>query len=789
MDERTLRVLEYPKLAELLADCAACSVGKERARKLEPLTDAPVIRERLRETTEARRVIEAQGAMPFGGLSDISELLRPAAAGAALAGTELLRVGDVLRCARRMREYFADLRDEAPRLCALAGTLSDQRELEERIEATLDPEGEVVDDASEALVRLRRRAQTLHARLQERLNNVLAKLATGNLLQDRLVTVRSGRYCLPIRAEFQRSFKGIVHDQSDSGATVFMEPAEIVDDGNDLRQTELSIEQEVLRILRELSGLVGEQAEVIREDLATLGELDYISARAHLSRQMEATEPELGERGYVSLMDARHPLIPRDEVVPIDFHIGRGFTTLLITGPNTGGKTVTLKTVGLLNLMAQSGLHIPASAGSTVPVFDQIFADIGDEQSIEQSLSTFSSHMSQIIAILVQLRENALVLLDEIGAGTDPAEGSALARAILSELHQRGARTVATTHYNDLKTFAYSAEGMENACVEFDPETLQPTFRLLIGMPGSSNAFEIARRLGLPEAVIRRAQELVGESHLSVEEAIRRMEASQRDLERERGALQRQQEEIERLREQYWDDLSDLRSQRQEALEGGFDEALEVIRSAEREAARIIADLQRQTRQSKVTEQRRQEIAQLRERIKAQEEQSKRRTQRRRKSAADDREVPTAVQPGDRVYVRSLQREGTVVEAVDEKLIIVQVGRMRVECARADLRLPPEPERSELPGSVVKIQTEKQFTVPRELHLLGLTVDEAIPRVEKYLDDALLAGMSPLRIVHGKGTGALRQGIHELLRSHPQVRSFHLATHNDGGEGVTIVEL
>jgi DNA mismatch repair protein MutS2 len=796
MDERTLRVLEYDQIRQLLAQQASSGLGKERALSLEPSADRDIVRQRLKETSEARRALESFGALPLGGLSDIRPLLQRAAVGSVLAGLELLRVTDTLRCTRRMREYFDRHGDDLPRLAALSRQLSDHHDLEERIEATLDQEGEVVDDASPELVRLRRRARTLHGQLQERLQDTLTKLASGHWLQERLVTLRNGRYCIPIKAEFQRNFPGIIHDHSDSGATVFIEPQGIVEQGNDLRDTELSIEDEIRRILQELTEGVGQAADDLRRDLVTLGVLDFIAARGRLSRAHDGSEPELGRAGEVVLLSARHPLLDPRQCVPIDFEIGRGFATMLITGPNTGGKTVSLKTVGLLSLMAQSGLHIPADLGSVIPVFEQVFADIGDEQSIEQSLSTFSSHLTQIVAVLRQVGDRDLVLLDEIGAGTDPMEGSALARAILTELHARGARTVATTHYNDLKTFAYSQPGMENASVEFDVETLRPTYRLLIGQPGSSNAVDIAARLGLPDGIIAHARDLLGPGHVSVEEALGHVQESQRALERERDALAHRMDEVERLRVQYRSDLTDLQGEREKALQEGFEEAARTLRKAEEAATRIIADLQQQTRQSKVTQERREEIGRLREQLREEQARQQRETEARARlrpepepSPEPGERVPTSVQPGDKVIVPSLGRQGTVQKVMARDLAIVQVGAMKVEARVPDLRLPPPEQALELPTSVVKIQMEKAFTVAQEMNFLGRTVDETLPDLGKWIDDAFIAEISALRVVHGKGTGALRAGIHDFLRAHPQVRSFHLADWREGGEGVTIVEL
>ncbi|MBM3500581.1 MAG: endonuclease MutS2, partial [Armatimonadetes bacterium] len=620
--------------------------------------------------------------------------------------------------------------------------------------------------------------------------------ATGSSLQERLIVQRAGRYCIPIRAAAQGRFSGIIHDRSDSGATVFMEPLETVELGNELRAAELAIEDEKLRILQELSARVGAVAEPAADDLRALGVLDFIFAKARLAGKLNASEPAVAERGTFLLNRARHPLLT-GEVVPIDIWIGREFDTLVITGPNTGGKTVALRTVGLLVLMFQSGLHIPASVGSEIAVFDDLYADIGDEQGIAQSLSTFSSHMTQIIKVLQRLEAqhrrapgavNALVLFDELGAGTDPTEGSALARAILEELQQLGARTVATTHYNELKTFAYAAKRMTNAAVEFDVKTLRPTFHLLIGEPGSSNAFEIAQRLGLPRTIARRAKSFVDEEDMAVEEVIRRMEHTRRRLSEEANLAAGEREELERLQRDYASRLEDLNQRRRQAMEEGFAEAREIVSRAEEQARGIIADLQRQPSQSKVTEQRRREIAELRRDVEQQAAEYGE-AERAAAEAAETTAPAFAFAEGDPTHVKPFSRDGIVVRRTDADHVLVEVGRMRVEVDARDLGPPQEPISDEHRALAERLKISKQFSVPREVNLIGMTVDEASEELEKYLDDAFLAGLESVRLIHGKGTGALRRGLHEYLRTNRHVRSFALADRSEGGEGATVVML
>ncbi len=522
MDSHTLDVLEYPKIIQQLVDSCACSLGKRRAERLKPSNDPEWVRERLSETAQMRVALQEYGRPPFGGVTDISELLTRASAGRGLEGGEILQVTANARAARLVAGYFADAAEEAPDLAEFSERLGFYDDLEERVERAIDEHGDVRDDASDELVRLRRREESLRDELQERLERVLDRAAHSGAARERIVVQRGGRYCIPIASQYQSRVPGIVHDRSDSGATVFIEPQEVVDRGNRLRETELAIEEEIRRILMELSQLIGSLASSLEADQRTLGVLDFIHAKARLAQKMGATNPIVRDDRVFALRGARHPLIP-GEVVPIDVWAGKEFNTLIITGPNTGGKTVAIKTVGLLTLMAQAGMHVPADPGSEVAVFEEVFADIGDEQSIEQSLSTFSSHMTQIVKILHRVRAherrherkgvdapvNALVLLDEIGAGTDPSEGAALAQAIIEQLHASGCITIVTTHYNDLKAFAYATDGIENASVEFDVKTLRPTYHLRIGEAGASNALDIAQRLGLPRSITGRASEFL----------------------------------------------------------------------------------------------------------------------------------------------------------------------------------------------------------------------------------------------------------------------------------------
>lgn len=780
MDSRTLRVLEYDKVKALLRQQCASSLGEDLVRRLEPAVDPRWIAERLAETSEACALLAECGSFPLQGLCDIGGLCRRAAIGAILDGEDLLRIRQVLQVVRLVKA-FVPQDGRFPRLSHLTERLGEYEQLERDLLHWITDEGTVNEDASPELRRLSARARIVHGQVRSKLEQILRAPAYRTAIQDPIVTIRSGRYCIPVKAQRQAGLRGIVHDRSASGATVFLEPEAVVELNNEVHEIELERQDEIRRILQRLTQAVGERSASLQADLETLGTIDFIASRARLSEMMDGVEPKLTDDGAISLKRARHPLLS-GEVVPIDFWIGREFRTLVITGPNTGGKTVTIKTVGLLVLMAQSGLHIPADEGSEISVFRQVFADIGDEQSIQQSLSTFSSHMTQIIRAVKQVKPNALVLLDEIGAGTDPEEGAALAQAILQHLHEQGALTVATTHYGALKTFAYNHKEMENASVEFDPQTLCPTFHLRIGVPGASNALLIARRLGLPHDIINTAREGLSKERIAVEKAIRRMEKSRRRLERKRRAVGRNQSHLDDLIQEYESKLEALEQQRRTAMSEGFREAREVVRRAEQEANAILAQLRKQPNESKITQQLKQQLTELDERIQQ--------AQARHAEAAHPaapQEAVESVEAGERVHVRSIDKDGDVICVRPDGQVDLQVGIMQITVPLSDLQRPKETPQQQAPSKRIEIQ--KALQLPDELHVRGMTVEEAKIEVDKYLDDAFLAGVRSVRIVHGKGTGTLRRGLHEFFRHHPRVRAFHMAEQHEGGDGVTIVEL
>ncbi len=795
MDARSLRVLEYSKILQQLARHAATALGKQRCLNLRPRTQVEWISQRLAETTEARQLLEQAGRPPWGGATDIRSLLQRARAQGTLEPDELLAVRDLIVACQRLSTYFEKGRDTAAMLYELGSRLEQYPELQEQITGCISEEAEVKTDATDQLARLHHRAQTLRDRIQHHLEHLIDEYRHRGLLQEPLIVQRGGRWCLPVLSQFQSRFPGIVHDRSTSGATVFMEPTAIVDLGNQFRDTELAIDEEIRRILRELSAEVAVHGHELDDDLRLIGVLDFIFAKGELAQAQQSTEPQIADQdGYISLNSARHPLLA-GEVVPVDLWIGREFATLVITGPNTGGKTVTLKTVGLLTLMAQSGLHLPAEPGTIISVFDAIYADIGDEQSLEQSLSTFSSHMTQIVKIVSRIqaaqqqgRVNTLVLLDEIGAGTDPSEGSALAQAILGRLHEADARTIATTHYNDLKAFAYAQEGMQNASVQFDPRSLQPTYKLLIGYPGSSNAFEIAQHLGLPATLVQHGRQFLSREGRDFARAIQEVEQVQRQLHDERREAEETSRELQQLQRQYAEQLEKLKQERQQARTKGFAEAQRIIADAQDKAHRIIRELQQQQQHTARAEQLRGELKEVREQLQ----------QARAEQEEEIREQPKPlvqyppleeVAPGDHVYVAAFDREAVVADIPDEETAMVQIGNIRIEVNISDLRALPETKQVRASSPVRALEVRKEMTVPAEINLRGASVDEALARLEKYLDDAVLASLSQVRVIHGKGTGALREAIHNYLRQHVAVRDFRLAEPAAGGEGATEVVL
>lgn len=787
MDAHTLRVLEYQKVLDLLAQHASNTMGREAALALVPSAFPEIVGRRQQETREARDLLEREAGMPLGGIHDIREPVERAAIGGRLVPTELLDIANTLGAARRLKLYLQKRADAVPLLAEIGGNLPIFPMVEQRIEESIADNGDVRDSATPELARVRSQRRVIHNRLMERLNNLMASEKYKSLIQEPIITLRDGRYCIPVKAENRTLLGGIVHDASASGATVFVEPGATVELGNDLRELEIKEEQEVARILSKLTALV----EAAAADLRALGELlanlDLANAKALLASDMDASEPHMNRRGMVKLDSARHPLLS-GHVIPISPEIGDRFTTLLITGPNTGGKTVTLKTVGLLTLMAQSGLQIPARPGSELSLFDYIFADIGDEQDIQQSLSTFSAHLKNIVRILNALEkkypeENALVLLDEVGAGTDPAEGAALARALLNEMKQKGARIIATTHYGELKEYAYSDPGVENAAVEFDKETLGPTYRILLGVPGSSNAFYIAGRLGLPTAILDVARANLSHRDQNTADLLQQIEESRKKaFEMERQA-QGAKQEADRLRDEYEKRVRQVSDVQRTVRQQAEEEARIVLRRASEKAENILDELRKMNRGGRKGPSARQRLATL------------------KREVGDELQTPEPepIEPapsegytfrkGDRVRVTTIGADGDLLEEPRDGVVAVQIGAMRatlpLDVLRPAKKVEAPAKREKSVAS--EISMRKALHVSPEVMIRAMRVDEAGSLLDRYMDDAFAAGLKQARIIHGKGTGALRKFVADYLREHPAVDSFRLGEEGEGGDGATVV--
>lgn len=790
MNQKALSSLEYPKIIERLTEKASSPMGKELCRKLQPSTNINRIRLMQTQTKDALTRLFQKGSVSFGSVKDIRGSLKRLEIGSSLGIMEILSVCALLENTSRVKAYSRGDRSDLPSdsLDSMFEQLAPLTPLSSEIRRCILSEDEISDDASPALRQVRRNMKVTN----DRIHTQLSGLVNGNArtyLQDSVITMRNGRYCIPVKAEYKGQVPGMIHDQSSTGSTLFIEPMAVVKLNNDMRELELQEQKEIEIILAGLSEQIAEEREAIALNLELMVQLDFIFARAGLAMDMNGSEPVFNEEGRVLLKKARHPLIPKKKVVPIDIRLGDDFDLLIITGPNTGGKTVSLKTVGLLTLMGQAGLHIPALDRSELALFHEIYADIGDEQSIEQSLSTFSSHMTNIVSFLEKADSRSLVLFDELGAGTDPTEGAALAISILSYLHDKGIRTMATTHYSELKVYALSTPGVENACCEFSVETLRPTYRLLIGIPGKSNAFAISSKLGLSDQIIERAKEQISEQDESFEDVLSSLEENRVTIENERLEIARYKEEIKTLKAQLESRQEKLDAQRDRILRQANEEAHKVLEEAKEYAGqtmKLFHKFQKNNVDTSAVERERQE---LRKRMnKAEKNMSDRQETKKPKKLLTAKDI----RPGDSVKVLSMNLKGTVGSRPDSKgFLFVQMGIIRSKVHLSDLELVDEPvitTPSLQKTGAGKIRISKSASVSTEINLLGRTVDEAIAELDKYLDDAYIAHLKSVRIVHGKGTGALRKGIHDYLRRQKHVSSFRLGEFGEGDAGVTIVD-
>ena len=788
MKEKSLKVLEYHKIIDELSDFAATLGGKEKAKNLKPYTAIQDITEELKRTSEGASLILRKGPLPIGGFYDIRNSLSFAGKGGTLSMKQLLEVHYNLSVVRQIISFMkSEELPDLPLIKAMTDLLVALPSLEEEIDRCIISEDEMADAASPKLRDIRRSIRLKGEELKNKLSRIIASSENKTYLQDSLVTMRDGRYVIPVKQEYRQKFPGMVHDQSKGGQTLFIEPQAIVEMNNKLRELAVEEQAEIARILAELSAEVGENHHAIRNNQGLVEELDFIMAKSKLSRRMDGEEPKMNEGKHLKLVQARHPLIDPDKVVPINIEIGNGYSTLIITGPNTGGKTVSLKTVGLLSLMAMSGLHIPASSESMLPIYSEVFADIGDEQSIEQSLSTFSSHMKNIVEIIDDAWVDSLVLLDELGAGTDPTEGAALAISILDKLKRMGASVFATTHYTELKKYALSTDGVKNASMEFDVETLSPTYRLLIGIPGKSNAFEISKKLGLKPEIIEYAENLIEGGDMEFEDVISSIADDRKAADQDRMEAARLAEEARAIKESVESKERKIEAKRQEIIDKAKEEARDILR----EAKETTKELQKQIKELQktgLTEGAQARLEESRRRLKDAESRFSTHVVKQINSAPVDAKD---LKVGDRVKHITLDQNGEIISLPDDKGdVMVLIGALKLSANVSDLMIINEGKERKAPAkkAVVKMAS-KSRTVSASINVVGKNLEEALADVEKYIDDVYIAGLEKATIIHGRGEGILKNGIRDMLKHNKLVKSYQAGAYNEGGEGVTIVTM
>ncbi|MGM9559941.1 endonuclease MutS2 [Anaerovibrio slackiae] len=798
MEQESFKILEYKRILSRLREKAGTTLGKELAGGLLPSGDREEVKERLQQTAEAVYV-SSMAQPPLGGIKDIRESIKKVGLGAVLAPDELLDILTTMYAMREMKRFFKELEAEAPILKNWARSLEILGQLEKDLEHIVDEHGNLRDDASVELKRIRREIRSSQAKIKDHLAGLLHNNEYQKYFQEAIVTMRGDRYVLPVKQEYRQHFPGIVHDQSATGSTLFIEPMAVVNLNNDIKQLMAAERHEVERILRAASQKIRKNDSQLMDNCEIMAQVDFAFAKANLAYEMKATEPVLNEAGVTKLMSARHPLLPPDKVVPIDITIGDSYSMLLVTGPNTGGKTVSMKTFGLLVLMAQSGLFLPVESGSEIAVYSNIYADIGDEQSIEQSLSTFSAHMTHLVSILDKVEPEDLVLLDELGAGTDPEEGAALAMAILERLLTIKATVLATTHYSELKTFAFGREGIENACVEFDVATLRPTYRLLIGIPGASNAFAISRRLGLSESLIIRAKQLIQADHAQFEQVINQLEKEKMLYEQMNADIETRLRRAEQMEAKAEAMRVELNQKKADILRRAKDEGAALVRRMRRESEEVISQLKEQFNDQGI--QKRQAA------IQAARDQINEAAGKVRPGIVSVKAFRKPVdlktlEPGDIIYVTKLDQKGTVL-SIRGKELEVQLGSLKTNVKARDCKFvekAPKEKPSAKGGANGSLSggggrkrgssfISKAQEAHRDIDIRGMMVDEAEMVLGKFLDDSVMAGLSQVLIIHGKGTGALRKGVHAYLKRHRNVASFNFADMSEGGTGATLVEL
>ena len=779
--KQAIQILEFNKIKQTVDSLCACSLGQKRVEYLSPSIDEKQVEYSLNQSDEALKIILALGEAPLGGVTDITEAIKRAKISAMLSAQELLGISRLLYAVSQLKtfsERLNEIKVDVPIFSSQVNSLVSLNSLQTAINDCIDETGYILDSASSELRSIRRSIQSTEARIKEKLNHVVSE--RRNKLTDGIVTIRNERYVVPVRAEAKNTFGGTVHDQSSSGNTYFIEPKEVVDLNNKLQEYHVEERREIERILRALTEEVKKFVDALAVNVEVLGEIDFMFAKGKYARLINGTRPKMNTKGIIRLVAARHPLIDQKVVVPNDIELGDEYTTIVITGPNTGGKTVTLKTVGLLTLMAQAGLLIPAHETSQLAIFDHVFADIGDEQSIEQSLSTFSSHMTNIVRIMERLTVNSLILFDELGAGTDPKEGASLAISILDYVKVRGARTIATSHYPELKAYAYENDDVINASVEFNIETLSPTYRLLVGVPGRSNAFEISKRLGLKEAILTTARAYVETERTEMTDLITKLEDRGLELDHEIQLLQKQNQEVEAMRLDYERKIAKFEAERERVLEEIKKEAFENIRQAKEEAEQIVADLRQAKKMADLSikdHELTEKLTSLKNSEAKQAEQFKRKARNK-----------APLKAGDEVMVLSLNRQGELIEKTKNGDWMVQLGMMKVNIKEDDLEYLRQSVKKKDSGKGKMIH-KRNTNVGIQLDLRGERYEDAMLRLDKYMDEVLLAGYQTVTIIHGHGTGALRQGVHKYLKKNKHVASFRFGGAGEGGTGATVVEL
>jgi DNA mismatch repair protein MutS2 len=789
MKQKSKQVLEFDKIIEKVAGFAETNMGKEEVYKLDTSSNSEGVKFKQKQTAQALSIIIEKGSPPLGGISDIKEYVKRGAVGGIISLRGLLNCADTLRAARLLKNYVLLNNEDRDYelLEELCENIHTNKDIEERIYSVIISEEEIADDASSELKRIRREIQIKNNSIKNKINSIVSSSSMQKYLQEAIVTMRNDRYVIPVRKEYRSMVKGIIHDQSATGSTLFIEPMAVVEMTNDIANLKIEEKKEIERILLELSMMVGDTSEEMLNNQEILKELDFIFAKGKYAISINGIEPKVNDRGYIRIKKGRHPLIDPELVVPIDAVLGDEYTTLIITGPNTGGKTVSLKTLGLFTLMGMAGLHLPAEYGTEISVFSAVYADIGDEQSIEQSLSTFSSHMTNIVKIMKEVDERSFVLFDELGAGTDPTEGAALAIAILDTLHERKILTAATTHYSELKLYALTTEGVINGSVEFDVETLSPTYKLLIGVPGKSNAFEISRKLGLQQETIEKAKQNIETDKIEFEDALKQIEENRIYIEEKKQEINRLESES---RKKHSDFLSKERSSLEKSeklIDEANYEARKIVENAKKEASEIIKELRKLNLEMDKDKNRR--VNELRQSLSDKTKELSENIYTDQIEEEDTYDTESPLKTGDTVIVRSLNQKGAIISDVDDsQTVMVQIGLIKTKVKKSDLVKIKSDEEVKQKNSTSRMVKLRTSSISPKIDLRGYNLDEALLELDKYLDDAFMSNLNEVQVIHGKGTGVLREGVTQFLKSHKHVKESRLGTFNEGGDGVTIVK-